>query len=274
MISAFPQNHQYSAVYGPVQSWRFGRSLGIDPIGLISTCSFNCCYCQLGKLQQNTTQRQIFVPTSQVIHELKAINPEQYLDIDVVTISGSGEPTLALNLEELLIAVKDITKLPAVVLTNSTKLDDSAVRQALTLADIVSVKLDAVFSHQLQSINQPVATIDLANILTNIGKFRQEYQGYMAIQTMILSNWTPEILSQYIQIVQTLHPDEIQLNIPSRPRVLSRQLESRGNNSSEIRSYNCQTLKCIKIQDLNILAAKINNATNIPVRFTPLTSLY
>ncbi|MEK6624776.1 MAG: radical SAM protein, partial [Bdellovibrionota bacterium] len=33
-------------VYGPVKSWRFGQSLGIDPIFHVSTCSFNCIYCQ------------------------------------------------------------------------------------------------------------------------------------------------------------------------------------------------------------------------------------
>ncbi|MGK7944070.1 MAG: radical SAM protein, partial [Microcystaceae cyanobacterium] len=39
----------FLTVYGPVTSWRYGRSLGIDPIGSLSTCSFNCVYCQLGE---------------------------------------------------------------------------------------------------------------------------------------------------------------------------------------------------------------------------------
>ena len=59
-----------SSVYGPVTSSRFGRSLGIDPIGLRSSCSLNCIYYQLGNIQQETTKRQIFVPSSQVISDL------------------------------------------------------------------------------------------------------------------------------------------------------------------------------------------------------------
>jgi wyosine [tRNA(Phe)-imidazoG37] synthetase (radical SAM superfamily) len=274
IASTSPQIPKFSAVYGPVQSWRFGRSLGIDPIGLVSTCSFNCCYCQLGRIQQNTTDRKIYVSTSQIIHELTKINSGQYLGIDVVTISGSGEPTLALNLAEILTAIKNITEIPVVVLTNSSKLDDPDVRKALTLADIVAVKFDAVSTNQLRQINQPTSEINLANILAGIKDFRQEYQGYMAIQTMVLSNWTPEVLSKYIQLVENLQPDEIQLNVPSRPRVLSRQLESRGNDRPEIRTYGCQTFKCINTQELNILAAKINNATSIPIRYNPLASLY
>lgn len=37
-----------STVYGPVPSWRFGRSLGIDVIAPPTKCTFNCIYCQLG----------------------------------------------------------------------------------------------------------------------------------------------------------------------------------------------------------------------------------
>lgn len=266
-------NQQFPSIYGPVKSWRFGRSLGIDPIGAVSTCSFNCVYCQLGNIQQKTTQRQIFVPTAQVLRELQAIAPWDYQDIDVVTLSGSGEPTLAENLGEILAVVKKITKKPTVVLTNSSKLGDRAVRSDLALADIVAVKLDAVSSKQLQCINQSMETIDLPEILTGIEQFRQEYHGCLAIQTMVLSVWTPDIEANYIRLIQRLHPDEIQLNAPSRPRVLARQLESRGNDGVETRSYSCQSLKCISAEDLTALANRIQHITQIPVRYAPVASL-
>jgi DNA-binding CsgD family transcriptional regulator len=37
--SSIATSNPFKAVYGPVQSWRFGRSLGIDPIGSVSTVS-------------------------------------------------------------------------------------------------------------------------------------------------------------------------------------------------------------------------------------------
>ncbi|MFM2064720.1 MAG: hypothetical protein RLZZ507_4391 [Cyanobacteriota bacterium] len=267
-MSASPssQKPHCALVYGPVKSWRFGRSLGIDPIGIISTCSFNCIYCQLGNIQQQTTQRQIFVPTSQIISELQAIAPRE-IPLDVVTISGSGEPTLALNLEEIIAATKEIFKQPKVVLTNSTLLGDPLVRKALSLADIVAVKLDAVSSNQLLQINRPLETIDLPDIIKGITQFRQEYQGRMAIQTMILSSWTAQTQAYYIHLLKVLQPDEIQLNIPSRPRVLVSQLESRGNDIAESRAYTCENFKLLTFEELSAMAQKIHNVTKIPVRY-------
>lgn len=262
-----PPNTQFSSVYGPVQSWRFGRSLGIDPIGVVSTCSFNCIYCQLENIQKHTSQRQIFVPTAQILHDLQAIASWEY--VDAVTLSGSGEPTLALNLEEILAVVKKVTKLPTIVLTNSTLLGDCTVRNALKLADIVAVKLDAISSNQLRRVNQPVATIDLPDILAGIEQFRQEYQGLLAIQTMVLSPWKRDIVRDYIQLLQRLNPNEIQLNTPSRPRALVRQLDARDNNVITSRDNACQNLRCVSAEVLTGLADQIYEVTKIPVRSLP-----
>ncbi|MBD2356463.1 radical SAM protein [Tolypothrix sp. FACHB-123] len=259
------QQPQHSAVYGPVNSWRFGRSLGIDPICSVSTCSFNCVYCQLGKIQVTTTQRQIFVPTMQIFDDLRAKLPLE--QIDVVTLSGSGEPTLALNLEKIIGVVKKVTRLPTVVLTNSTMLHDPTVRSALKLADIVAAKLDAISSNQLQQINRPVETINLPDILAGIEQFRQEYQGHLAIQTMVLSRWTPDMVKDYIEIIQRLQPNEIQINVPSRPRVLVRQLEARGNNIAQSTPYLVQNLKCVSGDILAAVATQIHDAINIPVTY-------
>lgn len=257
---------QCNAVYGPVKSWRFGRSLGIDLIGIISTCSFNCVYCQLGNIQHQTTQRKIFIPTQQIISELQNI-ADQKIPIDVVTFSGSGEPTLALNLEEIITTTKEIIKKPIVILTNSTLLNNPLVRQSLSLADIVAVKLDAVSSNQLRQINRTLETIEITDIVKGIKQFRQKYQGNMAIQTMILSPWKAETQDSYINLIKNLQPDEIQLNIPSRPRVLESQLESRGNEISESRGYPCQSLKLISTEELSKIAEKIQTLTKIPVSY-------
>ncbi|AFZ58524.1 radical SAM protein [Anabaena cylindrica FACHB-243] len=264
---SYAEKIEYSSVYGLVNSLRYGRSLGVDPIGISPTCSFNCVYCQLGNIRHQTTQRQIFVPTTQVISDLQAFIQKE-IPIDVVTISGSGEPTLALNLEEILQATTYIINKPLVVLTNGTLLSDKSVRNALTVADIVAVKLDAVSSNQLRQINQPLETINLPDLLKGIEKFRQEYRGYMAIQTMILSSWTAETLANYINLMKRLQPDEIQLNIPTHTRVLVHQLESRSNEIVESRAYTCENFNCISTKELCSMADTIQNVTQIPVRYS------
>ncbi|WP_016949970.1 radical SAM protein [Anabaena sp. PCC 7108] len=267
--SPSPQEQQYPSVNRAVNSWQFGQSLSIDPIGIVSTCSFNCVYCPLGNIQQQTTQRQIFVPTSQIIADLQRFAQRQ-VPIDVVTVKGSGEPTLALNLGEILAATKEIIKQPKVVLTNGTLLGNQSVIDALKLADIVAVKLDAVSSNQLRQINQPLETINLPDILKGIEQFRQQYQGCMVIQTMILSSWTAETQAHYIHLIKRLQPDEIQLNIPSHSRVLVHQLESIGDDLVESRSYSCQNFKCISAKELGAMAEKIHNATKVSVRYAPI----
>lgn len=257
----------FTSVYGPVTSWRYGRSLGIDPIGLKSTCSFNCVYCQLGEIQVRTSQRQVFVPTTKIIQDLPAFAP---WDVDVVTLSGNGEPTLALNLAEIISQVKDITQKPVLVLTNGTLLGVSDVQAALSLADKVSVKLDAVNPDQLRRVNRPVMELDWLKIWTGIQEFRQGYPGKMGIQTMLLTPPNQRSQETYMQLVQLLHPDEIQLNTPTRPKPLTHQLDGRGNHTpTESRSYPVQQLKGVSGDVLQAFATKIQDETNIPVRCAP-----
>ncbi|MFN8615339.1 MAG: radical SAM protein [Vampirovibrionales bacterium] len=129
-----------SSVYGPVKSWRVGASLGIDLLLETSTCSFNCVYCQLGNIQLKTAERRIYVSTAQVEKDFKH---SAWVEADIVTFSGSGEPTLALNLAEVIHLIKEYSGKPVMVLTNGTLLHDPAVRADLYQADVVAVKLDA-----------------------------------------------------------------------------------------------------------------------------------
>ena len=262
------QASKFSSVYGPVPSWRFGRSLGIDPIGSISTCSFNCAYCQLGEIQRHTAQRQVFVPTEQIVQDLQAFKP---WDVDAITLSGSGEPTLALNLGDILVAVKEITGRPTVVLTNSTMLGNSEVRQALTDVDVVAAKLDALSSEQLQRVNRPVAGINWSTIWTGLEQFRLQYESHLAIQTMILSPWFEAEQESYIRLMQQLKPDEIQLNTPTRPKPFTHQLDTRGARGLS-RPYPVRVLKQVSRDLLNSFAARIQEATNITVRCVPPTT--
>ena len=262
------QTTKFTSVYGPVKSWRYGRSLGIDPIGPVSICSFNCVYCQLGEIERKTQERGIFIPTAKIIQDLQLFAP---WNVDVITLSGSGEPTLAANLGEILAAIKELTKRPTLVLTNATLLSDPEVRAALCLADKISVKIDGVNDDRIQRVNRPVAELELSEIWNNIQKFRQEYPGQFGIQTMILTEWDGDTKAKYIQMMQSLLPDEIQLNTPSRPKPLKHELDGRENHSSAAeRLYEVRSLKCVSLDFLAEFATEISRATRISVRYAPI----
>ncbi len=256
----------FTPIYGPVTSWRYGTSLGIDLIGEVSTCSFDCAYCQLGEIERKTQQRQIFVPTSTVIEALQDYAP---WPVDVITFSGSGEPTLAENLGEAIAAVKEITQKPVIVLSNATLLNDADVRAALNQADRVSLKLDAPNPDLLRRINRPVSGLSWQQILNGLHRFRRDYPGIVDIQTMLLTPWTAAEETAYQELVEQLQPQEIQLNTPTRPKPIGHQLDGRGNHSAGDRPYAVRQLKSVSREVLQDIATRLQAAIAIPVRYAP-----
>ncbi|MBO9998924.1 MAG: radical SAM protein [Cyanobacteria bacterium SID2] len=260
----------FVSVYGPVSSWRYGKSLGIDPIGPVSTCSFNCVYCQLGEIQDRTAERRVFVPTAKILKDLQAFAP---WEVDAITFSGNGEPTLALNLGEAIVEVKRLTHKPVTVLTNATRLGDLDVRTALGEADRVAAKLDAVFPSELKRIDRPVFGLNWQGIWAGLQELRQDYRGILEIQTMLLTPWTDTQRVEYIRLMRELQPDAIQLNTPTRPKPVVPQLEARGNHSDAAsRPYEVHQLKQVPTSVLAEIAKAVEAETGIPVRFTPARS--
>jgi wyosine [tRNA(Phe)-imidazoG37] synthetase (radical SAM superfamily) len=261
MASTFPQGS--SSVYGPVASWRYGRSLGIDPIGPVSTCSFDCVYCQLGKIEDKTRRRRIFVATARILGDLLSFAMD---DVDVISVSGSGEPTLALNLGEIVSALKAATGKPVGVLTNASLLGDPAVRRDLARADHVAAKLDAACDGRLRRVDRPVGEIGLAELRGGLLSFRREYRGTLAVQTMLLGRWPEREQADYAAFIDALQPDEVQLCAPTRPRPLVHELDARGGRPDASSAYAVRRLKSVQPQVLEDFAARLRRATGVPVR--------
>ena len=203
-----------SIIYGPVPSWRLGRSLGIDLLSTEGkTCSFDCIYCQLGRTVHSFAGRKEFVPISRLRIELEQVRD---VSADYATFSGVGEPTLASNLGQVIDAVKSVLSLPVAVLTNSSLTPREDVRQELTRADVVVVKLDAPTEELFHTINRPSTSYSLDEILQGISRFREEFKGKLALQIMFISA-NKEHASEIARIVEHLSLDEVQLNTPLRP---------------------------------------------------------
>ncbi len=114
---------EMSTIYGPVPSWRLGKSLGVDLITKDKVCSFDCVYCQLGCTKEQSVKRAIFVDTELVKLDLsEALEALEEGDVDIITFSGMGESTLASNLDEAIEVVRAITDLPIAILTNASLL--------------------------------------------------------------------------------------------------------------------------------------------------------
>jgi wyosine [tRNA(Phe)-imidazoG37] synthetase (radical SAM superfamily) len=154
-------------IYGPVASWRLGRSLGVDILSTAGkTCSFDCIYCQLGRTVNRTTERRVYVPPEAIARELAAMAHRIDDIADMVTFSGMGEPTLGANLGEVVKVIRSHCRKPIAILTNAALITDEHVREDLKRLDIVVAKLDAPHQRLFERVNRPVSgTIKLDAIL-------------------------------------------------------------------------------------------------------------
>ncbi len=249
-----------NSVYGPVDSWRLGKSLGIDVLCVDSICSFECVYFQLGKINLVITERDVFVSTEQVLKDLEA---SDWRNADVITFSGSGEPTLAVNLGEVITKAKELTGKPIVVLTNSSLLTMPEVRRDLAQADRIFCKLDGWSEDVFKRIDRPADKITLKSIVSGIRNLRDEYTGFLAIQTMILRSLTGDEVKRYAEIVRSLGPDEIQLYLPHRPIPEEYQTETRGNDPYYAPVMN--QLKTIGKTEFESIRSRLSKLTDVPV---------
>jgi wyosine [tRNA(Phe)-imidazoG37] synthetase (radical SAM superfamily) len=201
-------------VYGPVPSWRLGKSLGVDLVSTFGkTCSFDCVYCQLGKTTHPLTEREEFISLRKLAEELPQVKG---VAIDYVTFSGVGEPTLASNLGKAISLVKDALNLPVAVLTNSSLMPRDDVRRELALADVVVAKMDAPTEEVFQKVNLPFTKYTFEEIIRGVKLFRAGFSGKLALQMMFIEA-NREYASEMSKIAQQLSPDEVQLNTPLRP---------------------------------------------------------
>ena len=208
-------NRKQEFIFGPVPSRRLGRSLGVDLVPF-KTCTYDCIYCQLGRTTNKTMQRKEWNPIDVVIEQLK-----KKLDYkpDYITLSGSGEPTLCLQLEELISKIKNITNIPVAVLTNGSLLWLPEVRESIMKADLVVPSLDAGSDASFQYVNRPHQDISFDKMLKGLIKFRREYRGQYWLEVFLLGGvtTTDKEVRLLADCIGRIGPDRVQLNTVTRP---------------------------------------------------------
>ncbi len=204
-------------VYGPVASRRLGFSLGVDIIPF-KTCTLDCVYCQLGATGKTTIRRGSWFPPKEILAQVQeAVDSGQR--IDVITFSGSGEPTLCRDLGRLIRAIKKRTRLPVAVLTNGTLLGRKDVRRDLAAADIVVPSLDAVPARLFRRVNRPHPSLENRRVIDGLVRFREGYAGEIRLEIMLVKgvNDRPAAIESIKKAVARIRPDGIELNTVVRP---------------------------------------------------------
>jgi wyosine [tRNA(Phe)-imidazoG37] synthetase (radical SAM superfamily) len=208
--------------FGPVPSRRLGKSLGINNIISLKTCSYSCIYCQAGKTIKKLNKRELFykpeVIYEKVVKHLGQLRSENYPDY--LTFVSNGEPTLDENLGKAIKLLKK-TGIPVAIISNASLLFYESVREDLCLADWVSLKMDAGDIITWYLINRPVSGLDFEKTLENISYFKNEYKGILCTETMIINgiNDSIENITALAERINAINPERAYLAIPIRPPV-------------------------------------------------------
>ncbi len=204
-------------VFGPVPSRRLGRSLGVD-LAPRKVCSFDCCYCQVGRTTRLSAALEHFAPVQPILAEIAEklrAGPRP----DHITLSGSGEPTLNADLAEIITGVRKLTDVPIAILTNGSMLRLPEVRAACAQADVVLPTLDAPDEETFQKIHRPAPGVTLEETLRGLELFRREFRGQIWVEVFLIAgvNTAPEQIRRIREKIERFNPDRIQLNTAVRP---------------------------------------------------------
>jgi wyosine [tRNA(Phe)-imidazoG37] synthetase (radical SAM superfamily) len=208
-------------VFGPVPSRRLGFSLGVDPV-VPKTCTLDCIYCELGPTTDLTVSRRRYVDIDDILEELSARLAE-HPDLDFITLSGSGEPTLNSDIGRLIDAIKSMSDAPVAVLTNGTLLGDPDVRSALLRADVVAPSLDAVSRDAFRRINRPHESLDPAAIVDGLAAFAREFKGQIWLEVVFVKgiNDDSDEIARIAEVIETVKPHKVHVNTVVRPPAVS-----------------------------------------------------
>jgi wyosine [tRNA(Phe)-imidazoG37] synthetase (radical SAM superfamily) len=244
-------------VFGPVDSRRYGKSLGVNPFPLgEKICSFNCPYCECGWTNRLWvgSHNELEWPTVEALCaeiEARLVEmKERGESLDAITFAGNGEPTLhpefpALIRETRALRDRLAPETRLIVLTNATELYRPEIREALLQVDEPCMKLDAVSAEVVDRINKPHDSVSMEKIIDWIADFPSPI-----IQAMFVrgpaDNTGPREVSLWIEALKKIRPRRVDLYSLDRPAP-DRRLERVPN------------------PDLESIAKQVRAALDVPV---------
>ncbi len=205
-------------IFGPVISRRFGKSLGIDLSPSRKQCNFDCLYCELAPVKTIASYTDI-VPVKIVIEALQKLL-EKYKDIDVITITANGEPTLYPYLGELVSEINRFKgNIKTLILSNGSTIDDPKVQDALLGIDMVKLSLDCATQECLKKLDRAHGGIVIHKIKEGMLSFRALYKGVLIIEILFVEtiNDKAEEIAKLNDFLSLLRPDRIDISTIDRP---------------------------------------------------------
>jgi wyosine [tRNA(Phe)-imidazoG37] synthetase (radical SAM superfamily) len=243
-------------VYGPVPSRRLGQSLGVNNIPP-KACTYSCAYCQIGRTKNMCIGRKEFYKPEDIYSEVKSkLNQleENGKQPDYISFVPDGEPTLDKNLGAELDLIKNLN-IKTAVITNASLLWMDEVKEDLSKADWVSVKIDATWDDVWHRIDRPHGGLSLQRVLGGMIDFSKSYKGNLVTETMLVSgfNDNPQHIEHIAEQILKINPQKSYILVPTRPPTESNICRATGESlieaASIINSISGVNVECITEDD-------------------------
>jgi Fe-S oxidoreductase len=210
----------YKHVFGPVPSRRLGISLGVDLV-VSKSCNLNCIFCECGATKKIQLERQRFKDMNEILEEISAVLKD--IKPDYITFSGSGEPTLSLDLGNISKAIKEDLKYQGKIclITNSLLLADENLMKELEYIDLIVPTLNTLTQDIFEKIVRPDYRTSVEEIRKGfINLNKSNYKGKIWIEIFILEN-VNDSDKNFVDIAnflksENIRYDKIQLNTIDR----------------------------------------------------------
>ncbi len=205
-------------IFGPVNSRRFGKSLGIDLSPSKKQCNFDCLYCELAAAKTMDGYEDV-ISVEEIMNALMAVL-EEHQDIDALTITANGEPTLYPHLSQLMDEINKVKgSIKTLILSNAANIHKSSIQEALQKFDTVKLSLDCASKRCLQRLDRAHKSIDVEEIKAGMLTFKAKFSKPLIIEILIVkgvNDGSAEIkaLNEYLLM---LNPTRIDIGTIDRP---------------------------------------------------------
>jgi len=239
-------------IFGPILSRRLGLSLGLDIVPY-KTCSYDCVYCECGKTNNLSLDYFSYLNVDTVLKKLKE-KLKTVSNLDYITFSGSGEPTLNKDFPYYVKTLKkEFNEYKIALLTNTSTINNREVYEASLLVDLYVPSMDAVLLKSFNKINRPHTLFNLEEVKTKLIEFSKEFKKLFYLEVFLAKNIndTEEDIKELANYIKKLKYTKVQINTIDRP-----------GTEANIENIDIKTINLISYYLKNINYEYVSNINN------------
>ncbi len=211
-------SYSNSIIFGPIPSRRFGISLGVDLSPSSKQCNFDCLYCEL-EGAKTTDSMQTYPSVNEVITAIQD-SFKKHPNIDVITLTANGEPTLYPELDLLIDEINKIKdKAKTLILSNGSTIYKTDIYSSLLKLDTVKLSLDCVSVKCFKKLDRNHTSVDVEKIVPSMIEFSKETKNDFVLEVLFVKdlNDNKEEINLLYNAIKEIKPKRVDIGTIDRP---------------------------------------------------------